>query len=319
MRRVLILAAFLACAAWAQVTEGPDTFEVAAVKPAAPQAQGRFMIGTRGGPGTPDPERLTLTNVNLKQILANAYDVKQYQIQGPSFLDTDRFDITAKIPKGATKEQARIMMQNLLVERFKMSLHREKKEFPIFGLVVGKNGPKMKESEEAPAAVAGGADGPPPPPPPPPGGHLEMGRDGFPKMPPGAGRGGIMIMMMNGRFRMQANGQTMKGLADMLSNHLGRAVIDETRLTGKYDFTLDYAPEEGQMRGPMGMLPMPPQQHADVPAAGPGAGPAPAGPADSGPNLVTAVQEQLGLKLESKKGPLDLIVIDRIEKVPTEN
>src|SRR5690242_21947271 len=108
MRRVMILAAFLACAAWAQVTEGPDTFEVAAVKPAAPQAQGRFMIGTRGGPGTPDPERLTLTNVNLKQILANAYDVKQYQIQGPSFLDTDRFDITAKIPKGATKEQARI-------------------------------------------------------------------------------------------------------------------------------------------------------------------------------------------------------------------
>jgi uncharacterized protein (TIGR03435 family) len=318
MRRAIILAAFLACAVLAQTTEGPDTFEVASVKPAAPQGQGRFMIGTRGGPGTPDPERVTLTNVNLKQILANAYDVKQYQIQGPSFLDTDRFDITAKIPKGATREQARIMMQNLLVERFKLSLHREKKDFPMFGLVVGKNGPKMKESEEAPAAVAGG-DGPPPPPPPPPGGHLEMGKDGFPKMPPGAGRGGMMIMMMNGRFRMQANGQTMKGLADMLSNQLGRAVIDETKLTGKYDFTLDYAPEEGQMRGPMGPMPKSPEQHMEAPVAGPGAGPAPAGPADSGPNLVTAVQEQLGLKLESKKGPLDLIVIDHMEKVPTEN
>ena len=131
----------------------------------------------------------------------------------------------------------------------------------------------------------------------------------------------MMIMMMNGRFRMQANGQTMKGLADMLSNQLGRPVIDETNLTGKYDFTLDYAPEEGQMRGPMGL--MPPPQHMDVPVGGPGGGPAggpaPAASGETGPNLVTAVQEQLGLKLESKKGPLDLIVVDHVEKVPTEN
>ena len=324
MRRAIIWAALLSCASSAQTTQGPDTFEVASVKPAAPQAQGRFMIGTRGGPGTPDPERISLTNVNLKLLLANAYDVKQYQIQGPSILDTERFDITAKIPKGATKEQARIMMQNLMVERFKLAVHREKKDFPLFGLVVGKNGPKMKPSEDAPpTAETPGGDGPPPPPPPPPGpgGRMQVGRDGFPQMPPGAGRGGMMIMMMNGRFRMQANGQTMKGLADMLSNQLGRPVIDETNLTGKYDFTLDYAPEEGQMRGPMGL--MPPPQHMDVPVGGPGGGPAggpaPAASGETGPNLVTAVQEQLGLKLESKKGPLDLIVVDHVEKVPTEN
>jgi uncharacterized protein (TIGR03435 family) len=82
---------------------------------------------------------------------------------------------------------------------------------------------------------------------------------------------------------------------------------------------LDYAPEEGQMRGPMGIMPMPPKHMEGPGPAGPEAGPAAGGPADSGPNLVTAVQEQLGLKLESKKGPLDLIVIDHMEKVPTEN
>jgi uncharacterized protein (TIGR03435 family) len=313
--RPAIIFAFLSCAAWGQTTEGPDTFEVASIKPAAPQGQGRFMVGTRGGPGTPDPERLTLTNVSLKQILANAYDVKDYQIQGPTLLESERFDITAKIPKGSTKEQARIMMQNLLVERFKLTLHRDKKEFPMFGLVVGKNGPKMKRAEEPPVTETAGGDGPPPPLPQP--GRLEMGKDGFPKLPPGGGRGGMMIMMMNGRFRMQANGQTMKGLADMLSNQLGRPVIDETKLDGKYEFTLDYAPEEGHMKGPMGM--MPPPGHMEGPPGAIGAGPAPAGGGETGPNLVTAVQEQLGLKLESKKGPLDLIVVDHIEKTPTEN
>src|SRR5438093_1564655 len=144
-----------------------------------------------------------------------------------------------------------------------------------------------------------------------------MGSDGFPKLPPGAGRGNFM-MIMNGRFRMTANRQSMSGLAEMLGNQLGRPVVDMTGLTAKYDFTLDFAPEEGQrMMGPMGALPHPPPP---PPGEGGGGGAIPSAPdSQSGPSLFTAVQEQLGLKLDSKKGPVDLLVIDHLEKVPTEN
>ncbi len=125
---------------------------------------------------------------------------------------------------------------------------------------------------------------------------------------------------MAAEFRMSSNGQTMSGLVNMLANQLGKPVQDDTGLKGKYDFSLDFAPEEGQrMMGAMG--PMPP------PAGAPGhggeaGGPGPMGSvpdSQPGPSLFTAVQEQLGLKLEPKKGPVELLVIDRAEKVPTEN
>jgi uncharacterized protein (TIGR03435 family) len=342
MLRVIMavgLVVFTSCAALAQSPDGPPAFEVASVKPAAPPTEGRFRIGMSGGPGSADPGQLTYTNVTLKNVLMNAYGVKGYQISGPSWLDSERYDIAAKIPQGTTKEQFMLMLQNLLDERFKLKLHREKKDLPMYALVVGKNGPKMKESADVPGpgdgaapgigGAAGGATGgalAAPPPPPPPGGPvgiagggrgmIAMGSDGFPKLPPGAGRGGTFMMIMNGRFRMTANQQTMSGLSEMLGNQLGRPVVDMTGLTKKYDFTLDFAPEEGQrMMGPMGAIPQPPPHP-------PGEGGAPlAGAPDgqSGPSLFTAVQEQLGLKLDSKKGPVDLLVIDHLEKVPTEN
>src|SRR5439155_11317218 len=158
------------------------------------------------------------------------YGVKGYQIAGPSWLDSERYDIAAKIPKGATKEQFMLMLQSLLAERFKLTLHREKKDLPMYALVVGKNGPKMKESMKesvdvpGPAAGAGpaGGEAPAPPPlPPPPGrgpgeagvlrlpppcgrGGLAMGSDGFPKLPPGAGRGGNLDRKST---RLQSRGQ----------------------------------------------------------------------------------------------------------------
>jgi uncharacterized protein (TIGR03435 family) len=318
------LVVFTSCAARAQSTEGTPAFEVASIKPAAPPASaGMFRVMMRGGPGSADPGQLTYTNVTLKNVLVNAYGVKGYQISGPSWLDSERYDIVAKIPQGATKEQFMLMLQNLLAERFKLTLHREKKDLPMYALVVGKGGPKMKESVDSPVPGDGAASGsggapapPPPPPPPPPGGRIAMGSDGFPKLPPGAGRGGLMMMMMNGRFRMTANQQSMSGLTEMLGNQLGRPVVDMTGLTAKYDFTLDFAPEEGQrMIGPMGAMPQPPP-----PPPGEGGAPAASAPdSQSGPSLFTAVQEQLGLKLDPKKGPVDLLVIDHLEKVPTEN
>ena len=328
---------FTSCAAFGQAAEEVPTFEVASVKPAEPQTGMGMRVMMRGGPGTPDPGQLTYTNVSLKNVLMNAYGVKGYQINGPKWLDSERFDIAAKIPKDATKEQFKLMLQNLLAERFKLALHHETKELPMYALVVGKGGAKLKEAVEDGAAASGvppqgpgaGTGGtsvqlpPPSSPPPPPGagygaapvmGRMRMGADGMPQLPPGAGRNGmIAMMMMNGRMRMVANGQPVSVLIDPLTNQLGRPVVDATGLQGKYDISLDFVSEG--MNGPMGMMPSPPP-----PDGGPGGGAPMAGAPDGGgPTVFTALQEQLGLKLEQRKGPVDLLVIDRMEKVPTEN
>ena len=123
-----------------------------------------------------------------------------------------------------------------------------------------------------------------------------------------------MMMASNGRFRMTANKQPIAGLVDMLSNQLSRPVVDLTELKGNYDFTLDFAPEEG---GRLMGGAMPPMAHMPE-GGGPGPG-ANASDPQAGPSIFTAVQEQLGLKLEPRKGPVDLLVIDRVEKTPTEN
>jgi uncharacterized protein (TIGR03435 family) len=301
MTRPLALLLCLCGAAPAQ------TFEVASIKPAAPPSDPHSVrVMMRGGPETPDPGQLTYTNVSLKSVLMAAYDVKDYEISGPSWLDSTRFNITAKIAPGTNKDQFRLMLQNLLAERFKVSLHHETKELPMFALVVGKSGVKMKEVVEEAAPPTDG-DGPRDPLAN--GGRPPMGKDGMPVLPKG-GRGGMMMTMglHGGRFRMQANGQTMASLVNMLANQMGRPVVDQTGLTAKYDFTLDFAPEPGQ--GGM--------KDASMPMGGPGLG-GDAGSDAAGPNILTAVQEQLGLKVEAKKGPVDLLVIDRAEKTPTEN
>ena len=300
--RLLSGSLVLAYALCAQTPDASVQFEVASVKPAAPQGDGRMMVGSRGGPGTIDPGRYTATNATLKMMLASAYDLKSYQISGPSWLDSERFDVTAKIPPGATKEQFRTMQQNLLIERFHITLHLEKKDQPIYNLVVGKNGPKLKPTEVPESAFLpadGGRGGAPPPPPPPP----APGQ--FPKMP--AGRPGMMMFFAQSAFRLAAQGQTMAQMANFLSMQTGRPVMDKTGLTGKYDFQLEFAPEPGQ--SPMRGMPMPP----------PGAAGGPAGDAsDPMPTLFGSIQE-LGLKLEATKGPVDLLVVDKADKVPVEN
>jgi uncharacterized protein (TIGR03435 family) len=284
---------------------------VASVKPAAPIIGNRIAVMLRGGPGTPDPGQITYSNVTVKNVLTAGYGVKSFQISGPGWLDSERYDIVAKVPRGATKAEFMVMLQNLLAERFKLTLHREKKDLPMYALVVGKNGPKLKESVDDPKAGGAAVDGPPLPP-----GKLPMGKDGFPVLPPGVGgRGGTSMVLMNGNARMTANGQTMAGLAEMLSNQLDLPVVDMTGLTGKYDYTLYFAPEGlAGMRLPGGLPPPPPPGEAGggMPAAN-------APDAQSNPNLFTALQEQLGLKLEQRKGPVDLLVIDHLEKAPIEN
>jgi len=278
-------------------------FEVATVKPDPPSADGRIRVMVRGGPGTNDPGRIVYQGFTLKDLLSTAYAVKTFQIQGPPWFDTDRFNVEARIPQGTTKEQFNVMLQNLLTERFNVGLHHESKEFSIYELSVAKNGPKIKAAAEDPSAADGGPAGPPGPPPP--------GKDGFPQLPPG--RPNMAMMMGRGAARLAVRVQPISRLADMLGNQLNSLVVDKTGLAGTYDYNLEFAPVTGAFGG----LPPPPP-----PAGGDAAGaprPAPPEGASEMPDLFTAVQDQLGLKLEKKRGPMDVLVIDRAEKTPREN
>lgn len=289
-----------------------QTFEVASIKPAAPPVPDShnriLMMGPTGGPGSKDPGRIRYPYTTLRNLLMTAYDVKNFQIVGPAFLDSEHFDITATMPPETTKEQFQIMLQNLMAERFKLTVHKESKELPTYALVVAKGGPKLTESKEAPAQEPDPPSSLP--------GMPKIGPDGFPDMTAVmGGRAGIFNVMMPGRARMVAVRQSMHDLATRLSNQLSKPVTDATGLTKKYDFTLTFLPDN--MGGPMG-VPLPPPPPGGVPIAGPGPM-AEASGAEAPPDLFAAVQAQLGLKLEAKKGPVEIIVIDHIEKTPTDN
>ena len=256
----------------------PD-FEVASLKLSGPQS----IRKSNGGPGTRDPVRYSYSRADLRDLLFDAYGLRYYdqQVAGPGWIDTDEYDIVAKMPPGTTKEQFQQMLQTLLEERFHLVIHHETKMLPVFDLVVGKNGPKLKES-----AVAVGAS---PAPSPRPG---EVGPDGFPVLPPGR-RGLVSNFGADGRSHSTARQATMSMLADMLSgpNAADRLVIDKTGLTGKYDLTLEYA------------------WRLAVAAVND----------EPGLSLFDAVQQQLGLRLVDAKENFDLVVVDRGNKVPIEN
>ena len=221
---------FSACLAYGQ------QFEAATIKQPPPQDGNFVRVGMNGGPGTADPGRINYENVSLKMLLTKAYGVQDYQISGPDWLDSTRFNVAAKLPDGATKEQFQKMLQNLLIERFRMAVHKEKKELPAYALLVAKNGPKLK-----PSTVDSVATPDAPPPGPPPGGPVR-GRDGFPEMP--AGGHGIMMAMAMGHGAKMATAQaSMEELAERLGSQLGKPVVDRTGLTGQYEFTLYFSPE----------------------------------------------------------------------------
>ncbi len=251
------------------------------------------MMGVRGGPGSPDPERLTYSNVTLKVVMQNAYDVQSDQISGPGWLDSARFDIAAKIPAGATMEQFRAMVANLLTQRFHLAFHREKKDFVVYELHVAKGGPKLKEGAAPRVETRPG-----------PGGRGQVDSEGFP-VPPAHQ---TAQRQDNGVARMAGDQITMTMFANFLRFPLGflngnspafispresARVADKTGLTGECHITLEY--EWTGQRAP----------DAD--------------PGDAAPTIFTALQQQLGLRLEQTKTPLDVLVIDSVDKTPTDN
>jgi len=310
------LLAAMAGGLFAQADASGPAFDVASVKVSAPLPPGMVMIRMGGGPDSSDPGRITYERVTLKSLIARAYDVKEFQVEGPQWLDGEHYDIIATIPQGADKAQVGLMMQRLLAERFKLTLHREQKPMAVYTLSVAKGGPKLQEVDpEAPLPAPPPGGPPAPPPPPPPGGVNSTAGRG--PMPPGALR---MMMGMNNR-RLTGN-TTIERLCAMLSNLTDRPVIDLTGLKGTYAFDLSWTPDENErMAGPIGMAMARAAGGAPPPNVGPAGseGKAPEGANDPGQNLVQALQTNYGLKLDAKKNPADILVVDHAEKVPTEN
>jgi len=279
--------------------EPAKTFEVASVKPAAPSVIGpsfHAKTGPRFGPGTSDATRWACDNCSLAVLLIEAYNLKRFQIAGPKWLDSERFDIVAQVAEGATKEDLRLMEQNLLAERFGLKVHFEKKEMQVYDLVVGKGAPKLKETTGAkPADGAASHEF----------GH-GGGGGGFQH---DAASGRTFTITMHGNTRHQAVAEDMRQLSDFLAAQLDRPVTDSTGLTGKYDFLLTFSGGKGSDAIPAGVM-----MHD-----GPGAGHADGPDAEAPPLLQKAIQDQLGLRLDAKKGVADILIVDHMDRVAAEN
>lgn len=271
-----------------------QTFEVASVKRSPPvsPSQQVFFGPPRGGPGTADPSQITWTYATLKSVLMRAFDVSSYQISGPDWLDSDRYDFIVKLPQNATKEQVQAMWQSLLAERFGMALHHEPKEFQVSELVIAKGGHKLRET--AIDAVALLETGPP---------KIEGGKLNGP---------GLVTMIRIGTDAPHAvataRTQPISQLTTMIANQLKRPVLDKTGLTGRYDFEFEFTVNL------IGVPPPPPELRPTVVG-----GDVSDRASDPGSDIGTALQKQLGLRLVTSKAKLDVIVVDKAEKVPTEN
>jgi uncharacterized protein (TIGR03435 family) len=258
----------------------PLTYEAASVKPNKEGGRGSSIRRQPGG-------RLNATNFPLRALITFAYQIQGFQLVGdPTWIRNENFDIVAKmegdpppVMPGTGPDPHMLAMRTLLGERFKLVVHRETREMDIYALVLarpdGKPGPALKPTTtDCPALMAATRGGPPPGPPPGPNSPVTCGMRGTPG-------------------RLMVNAMPLSLFANNLSGQVQRVVVDRTGLSGGWDFEINYAPEQ----------PVNPPPGVEFPAADPNA-----------PSLFTAIQEQLGLKLQSTKGPVEVLVVDRIER-----
>ena len=266
-------------------------FEVAAIKPSNQNAQTQTSAGMNA-----DGSMVRYSALGLKLYLGMAYRLKNYQIAAPDWMASTRWDITAKLPPRSNSKEVPEMMQALLRDRFQMKMHRETRETAVYGLVIGKGGLKLKDSPvDSPTNVSE-----------PPNRNVNAA------MASGAGTtvtygNGAYFTFGNNRFEGKKLPVTI--IADALSRFVDRPVVDMTGLKGDYDFSMEFSPEDFRAMMIRAAI----------------AGGAVVSPevlklldASSGDTLVNAV-EKLGLKLESRKAPIEMLVIDEAQKTPTEN
>jgi len=264
--------------------------------------------------------------MSLKDLIAIAYKVKPYQITGPAWLPTERFDIEAKMPDGASKDDAPGMLVSLLEERFKLVAHRDNQEHPVLALMVGKDGPKLKESPATTEPIDENAplkpgemkiEGPD--------GQIRVTRNADGSSTMNMGKKGTITQRMDMQSQtitLESSNVTMAGFADMLTNMLqmggggGRQVVDMTGLKGSYQVAVEISLADAMAAARA--------QGIGPPMAPPGGGAAGASPASAasdpgGGSTVFASVKKLGLKLEPTKAKVEQLIIDHVEKTPTEN
>jgi uncharacterized protein (TIGR03435 family) len=285
MRQLMLTLCFAGAVAIVVPAQEKDaTFEVASVKPNKSGDTNGMLRMLPGG-------RVSASNMPVRPIITFAYQLAQYQlIGGPGWLTTDRYDLIAKLegdpgpvfaPSGTAPNPMQLALRNLLEDRFKLKVHRETREMDIYALVMAKPGgaPGPNLKPTTQDCAAAAA----------------AAQRGAP--PPSSAATGVPFCgIQGGPGRIRFGGLPASALAQAFSGPAGRMVVERTGLTGAWDFELNYAAEG---RGAPG-----------------GADAAPADP--NAPSLFTAIQEQLGLKLESTKGPVEVLVIDSVER-PTEN
>jgi uncharacterized protein (TIGR03435 family) len=256
-RRIALAAIMLA--AGGALAQAPAGFEVATIKPTAPDWDGGRVIRMESA------NRFVAWDYTLKSLVGAAYNLTPSAISGgPGWIEIDGYDILAKTP-GAVRpslDEQMAMLRSLLADRFKLSFHRDQKELSIYALTVVKNGSKLKESTAPPDQLPALTN------------HI------FPD-----------------HVTLPARNATMAQFASLLQRGVAdRPVVDKTELGGKYDFDLEWTPDETQFGGQIRGTPAQPAR----------------------PGLFTAMQEQLGLRLEATRGPVEVLVIDRVER-PTAN
>jgi uncharacterized protein (TIGR03435 family) len=283
-----------AAAAFAQNSPKPEDsprpeFEVATIRPSAQELQDGVTAGVRI-----DGAQVRCASLTLKDYIGIAYRVKLYQVNGPDWIGSARFDIAATLPAGTPTTQFPEMMQHLLEDRFQIKIHHENKDFPVYVLEVAKGGLKMQESApdpnatdaKAPLTVAGSGSAQ--------GISVNLGR-------------GSSYSFANNKF--EAKRVTMTALAGVLERFLDRPIVDMTDLKGSYDIALDVTPEDYRVMlihaGVNAGVNLPPQALRLLDGA-------------STPSLLDALQK-VGLRLDARKAPLDVVVVDDARKTPTEN
>jgi uncharacterized protein (TIGR03435 family) len=317
------LSSCLALTATAAFAQTRPSFEVATIKPAAPLDQAKFAAAVQSGGKRPvganvDAHRAEFLYADLKSLLCYAYRLKLDQISGPDWMSSTRFDVVAKLPEGSAQADAAAMLQSLIEERFKLKFHHASVEHPVLALVAaGRNGLKLKPSAALPVAFEGNAT-------------LKAGvvntdsldgsmrttvdlKTGSSVVDTGLkGKMTYRVVPATKSMHVEFSMASMGGLADMLTQLFtqfggatgGRQIVDMTGIPGNYDTAIEI---------PLTYI-LALQTRQRPPVGGPGD----VASDPVGDPLMEAVKS-MGLKLESRKAPMDQFVVDHIEKTPTEN
>jgi uncharacterized protein (TIGR03435 family) len=264
-------------------------FEVASIRPSQTDApDSAVALGLRL-----DGAQARIGSLPLRDYIAMAYRIKTYQVAGPDWLATQKFNVNAKLPERSTVDQIPGMLQALLEERFALKFHREPKEMSVYALVLGKPPLRLKESRVDPDAPV-------------PTGAVNVSASGS--------AAGVAVNLGNGSSYTFASGKleakkiSGRILADMMERYADRPILDMTGLTGDYDFNFEVTPEDYQsllIRAAVNSgVVLPPQALRLL---------------DNGGNPLGDALAQLGLRLDSRRAPVDVFVIDQVLKTPTEN